>query len=69
MAKDEAPKTYIPCRTLIGSGDQVSFAFSQEVFRKSGLTIHYASLDHRRFASSVYVFEGAIKHDFEELKP
>jgi len=69
MAKDEAPKSYIPCRTLIGSGDEVSFPINREAFMKSGVTIHYTSLDRRCFASSVYVYEGSVKHDFEELKP
>jgi hypothetical protein len=68
-AKDQMPKSYIPCRTLIGSGDQVSFAINREEFIRSGMTIYYSSLDGRRFASSIYVYEGSIKHDFEELKP
>ena len=66
-AKDEAPKTYIPSRTLIGSGDEVSFEINRELFKKTGMTIHYASLDGRRLVSSVYIYEGSIKHDFEEL--
>lgn len=68
LAKDGAPKTYISSRTLIGSGDEVIISINHEMFVKYGMTIHYASLDGRRFATSIYMLENAIKHDFEELK-
>jgi hypothetical protein len=68
-AKDELPKGYISSRTLIGSGDAAFLSINQQLFAETGMTIHYASLDGRRFVTSVYMLEKAIKHDFEELKP
>jgi hypothetical protein len=67
-AKDELPKSYIPSRTLIGGGDEVGISVNHQMFVETGMTIHYASLDGRRFATSIYMRENAIKHDFEELK-
>lgn len=66
-AKDELPKGYIPSRTLIGSGDLAFLSINQQMFAETGMTIHYASLDGRRFATSIYMRDKAIKHDFEEL--
>ena len=67
-AKDELPKGYIPSRTLIGSGDAAFISINQQMFVETGMTIHYASLDGRRFVTSVYMLEKALKHDFEEVK-
>ncbi len=67
-AKDELPKGYISSRTLIGSGDEVIISINHEMFVRTGMTIHYASLDGRRFATSIYMQENAIRHNFEELK-
>jgi hypothetical protein len=67
-AKDELPKGYISSRTLIGSGDAAFLSINQQMFAQTGMTIHYASLDGRRFVTSIYMRENAIKHDFEELK-
>lgn len=69
IAKDELPKSYISSRTLIGSGDAAFLSINQQMFAETGMTIHYASLDGRRFVTSVYMFQNAVKHDFEELKP
>lgn len=66
-AKDELPKGYIPTRTLIGSDDAAFLSINQQMFAETGMTIHYASLDGRRFVTSVYMRENAVKHDFEEL--
>ena len=68
-AKDELPKRYIPTRTLIGSGDAAFLSINQQIFAETGMTIHYASLDGRRFVTSAYLLDNAVKHDFEELKP
>jgi hypothetical protein len=68
-AKDELPKGYIPSRTLIGSGDAAFISINKQMFVETGMTIHYASLDGRRFVTSIYMRENAVKHDFEELKP
>jgi hypothetical protein len=67
-AKDELPKGYIPSRTLIGSGDAAFLSINQQMFAETGMTIHYASLDGRRFVTSIYMQENAVKHDFEELR-
>ncbi len=67
-AKDDLPKGYIPSRTLVGSGDEVIISINHEMFVRTGMTIHYASLDGRRFVTTIYMRDNAIKHDFEELK-
>lgn len=67
-AKDDMPKAYISSRTLIGGGDAAFISINQQLFAETGMTIHYASLDGRRFVTSVYMMDNAIKHDFEELK-
>jgi len=66
-AKDELPKSYISSRTFIGGGDEVIISINHKLFKETGMTIHYASLDGRRFVTSIYMREEAIKHDFEEL--
>jgi hypothetical protein len=67
-AKDKLPKSYIASRTVIGSGDEVIVSINHQMFVEMGMTVHYASLDGRRFVTSIYMREHAIKHDFEELK-
>jgi hypothetical protein len=67
-AKDGLPKGYISTRTIIGSGDEVVISINRELFVKAGMTIHYGSLDGRRFATSIYTLENAVKHDFAEIK-
>lgn len=64
--EDGLPKKYIPTRTLIGSGDKVAIAINDQSFSQTGMTIYYASLDGRRFVTSIYMLEGALKHDFKE---
>ena len=68
-AKDELPKNYIGSRTLIGSSDEVSVLVNYGLFKQTGMTIHFTSLDGQRSVTSVYMQEHAIKHDFEELRP
>jgi hypothetical protein len=66
-SKDDMPKTYIASRTLIGSGDEVMISIDQVLFHQAGMTVHYLSLDGRRFVTSIYRRYDATKHQFEEL--
>ena len=64
---DDATKQYIPARTVLGAADAVSLGINPNLLREHGMTIHYESLDGRRFTMCVYSSGPAWRHELNEF--
>lgn len=64
---DDVTKQFIPSRTVLGASDAVSLGINHALLQKYGMTIHYESLDGRRFTMKVYSQGPAWRHDLMEF--